>query len=172
MAATRKRQRQAVKIMSKLLSKLGGPYFDFLVLPVGQCWQEAGVEFPHLRPEYYHHPGALGVQDAILSVFIQAFVQSCTHFAYYGSTEYVGEDLSRLRRGLVGRIQAVRACCARRQLKPELTGLFSSYCDYDIGDWLPKWRQVRNELVVCGHRVLHLVEQAEREQRALLVLGV
>lgn len=158
--------------MAKLLSKLGGPYFDFLVVSVGQCWQDAGVEAPELRKEYYHHPGSLRVQDAILSVFIQAFVQSCPHFDYYGSTEYVGEDLARLRRALLARIQAVSACRARRQLKTELTELFTSYCDSDLGDWLPTWRRVRNELASCAHQVLRLVEQAEREQRALLSLGV
>ena len=154
--------------MLKLLPMLKGPYFDFLVFPAGQCWERRGS----LKRQCFHHPDALRVQDVIVSVFVRAFEQSHSHFNYYGPTEYIGVDLHRLQKTLAGQIQVMGSCRTHKQFQAKLNKYFTASCDEELGIWLPKWRRMRNELEVIGQEILHRVEQAEREQKALLALGI
>ena len=154
--------------MLRLLPKLKGPYFHFLVLPPGQCWDQRD----NVRQEYFHHPDALRVQDVIVSVFARAFTQSHGRFNPYGPTEYVSDDLHRLRETLAAQVQSLSSCRTHKQFQAKLTEIFTAYCDEYIGDCLPRWRRMRNELVTTGQQILHRVEQAERERKALVALGV
>ena len=157
--------------MIKLLPKLRGPYFDFLVLPAGECW-ERRYRRNRLKKEYFHHPDALRVQDAIVSVFIQAFVQSHEYFHYHRPTEYTSDELYRLGQLLTREVDAISSCRTPKQFRAKLPKFFMSECDDLIGVWFPKWRRARNELETYGRSILLRVDEAEREQKALLVLGI
>lgn len=154
--------------MLRLLPKLAGPYFDFLVFPTERCWERGG----YLSDECYHNPKALRVQDSIVHLFLEAFNHSHQNFNYFGPTEYVGSDVDQLHRLLTRRIEAISSYRTRKQFLANSSEYFQSQCDDDLGLWLPKWRRIRNELEIYGRQILHRVEQAQSEQKSLLVLGI
>lgn len=152
----------------KLLSALEMPYFDFLVFAKGECWEKPGT----LKTECYHHSDSLLIHESTVIVYLDAFWKSHPKFNGYGPNEYKDENLADLRQRLVLRLLAVESCSDAHQFLSLLT--VSTTSDYDrlIGNWQSKWQIIRDELIEQGQQILDRAEQAQREQKSLLVLGI
>src|SRR6266576_1374745 len=97
--------------MNGFLSKLPGPFFDFLVTD-GEHWERAGKvqRIIGSKQEYFHNPAALRVQDAIVEVVASCFEKANTTFNYYGPTEFRNENLNELLDSLGQWIIRNRSC--------------------------------------------------------------
>jgi hypothetical protein len=160
--------------MAKLLNSLKGPYFSFLVLQPGEYWKRAGKvqRIIGIKPEYYHHPDALRIPDAIIGIVVDAFARANARFNYHGPTEYQGKNLDRLHAGLREWSGLAGSIGGFVDFRGLLTELFILRCSRDIADWEEQWSTIRDELVELITKVADLACTARDRGDVLLVLGV
>jgi hypothetical protein len=157
--------------MSDLLDTFPGPYFDFLSLASGVCWDRPGRR-AQIRDEFFHHPDAVRIQESIVSAFSGCLRHAHASFNYYGPTEYQGGNLSALISGLL----AWRAAAVDASDAPALASLVSAHFLEDAEAngvrWTDDWSRVKRELIALVGLVLERAEAAHKEAGSLLVLGI
>ncbi|MES2462265.1 MAG: hypothetical protein V4671_16890 [Armatimonadota bacterium] len=151
-----------------ILSVLEQPYFDFLVLRRGECWESPG----RLKKVCFHNPNALLVHDSTVHVFVDAFGDSHPEFNYFGPTEYLSENLSSLQVRLQLQLKAISSCENQGQFIEILPKGTTRRYERSIEAWPSKWEAIRDELAEQGRKILDLAERAQREDQALLVMGI
>lgn len=160
--------------MEDFFSKLGGPYFDFLVVNKDEYWERRGKvnRIAGIKAEYFHRKDFLRIQDCVISIFVNAFQSAHSKFNYYGYTIYNSEDMRRLVDELELQANKIRLCSTEEKLGGLLTELFISYYEEDIGDWKPHWEIIKNELLEHLTQIIEKAKNAQAESKELLVLGV
>lgn len=158
----------------RLVPKLHGPDFDFLVVAPDEYWEYIHPKrrTRQIKAQYYHHPDALCVPDCVVSLAVPCFTRSHKEFNYYGDTEYGGQALETLIAELGEFAQTVRACCWKREFAALTSELFVGYCSDSIGGWQKHWPRVRDEVADVFLEIAALAKQAKQENKALLVFGI
>ncbi len=124
--------------MLELLPELTGPYFDFLIYPVDECWEwRRGKKQHSLKRECFHHPQSLRIQECIVSVYSKAFYNAAERFNYYGPTEYKRDELTNLHAFIAQSIEDLQRCSDSAAIQIMLPECFKSFLYEDLHLWLP-----------------------------------
>ena len=159
--------------MNGFLSRLPGPFFDFLVTD-GEHWERAGKvqRIIGIKQEYFHNPAALRVQDAIVGVVAGCFEKAHPSFNYYGPTEFRNENLSELLDFLGQWIDTNRSCQTEADFRGLVTQYFLEEAQAAVETWDEQWPVVRDELSATIIEIGDCGRRAKLESKALLVLGI
>ena len=159
---------------ARLVPKLGGPYFDFLVVAPDEYWERRHPKrkATRIKPEYYHHPEALRVPLCVVSVAVACFMRAHPDFNYYGDTEFGGEFLGRLITELSAQVEVIQACKWKREFGALVTEMFSYDCAQSVGPWQRHWPRIREEVAEAISNIVERANTAVRDDKVLLVLGV
>jgi hypothetical protein len=160
--------------MNDFLSKLPGPYFDFLVVTNGEYWERAGKarRVIGIKREYFHHPDALRVSDAIIGLVSHYFQKAHPSFNYYGPTEFLNENLNELLNSLAGWVERNRSCKSEAEFRGLLNDYFLEEAQTIVESWDDQWPIIRDELSANVLEIYNRGRVAKRERKVLLVLGV
>lgn len=152
-----------------LVSALGGPYFDFLVVTPDEYRKDrrGGI-----KSEYFRHPDALRVTDCVVSIAVSGFSKAHPKFNYYGATEFGGEALDRLIQELDGLVTVIRNCVWKWEFGTLVSGLFVWTCTYETGPWRRYWPRIREEVVGAISMIAEQAKSAKRTGKVLLVMGI
>jgi hypothetical protein len=122
-------------IVASLITRLPGPFFDFLVVNEEEIWERRGrvQRVVGIKQEYFHHPEALRVPDSVVGIVVIAFKRSHPEFYFWGPTVYRGEELDRLIAELRAQEDTIRACPWKREFALLLPPLFTHDCRESIG---------------------------------------
>ena len=159
--------------MNGFLSKLPGPFFDFLVTD-GDHWDRAGKvhRITGIKQEYFHNPAALRVQDAIIEVVASCFEKAHPGFNYYGPSEFRNENLAELLDSLGQWIIRNRSCQTEADFRGLVTRCFLEEAQAVVANWDEQWSVVRDELSATIIEIRDCGRRAKLESKALLVLGI
>lgn len=159
--------------MSTFLSNLPGPFFDFL-LTNGDHWERSGKaqRIKGIKHEYFHHPDALRVQDVIISQVANCFRKAHPDFNYYGPTEFRNENLDELINYLGEWIIRCRSCGTKEDFNSLLEPYFRETLTSVTKNLDEHWSNVRDDLAAKIAEVRDRARLAQRERKALLVLGI
>jgi hypothetical protein len=159
--------------MNGFLSKLPGPFFDFLVTD-GEHWERAGTvqRIVGIKQEYFHNPAALRVQDVIVEVVANCFERAHPSFNYYGPTEFRNENLGQLLDSLGQWIIKNGSCQTEADFCGLVTQYFLEEAQAAVDTWDEQWPVVRDELSATIIGIRDCGRRAKLERKALLVLGI
>ena len=159
---------------ARLVPKLGGPYFDFLVVAPDEYRERTrpNRKATRIKPEYFHHPEALRVSDCVVGVAVDCFLRAHSHFDYHGETEFGGESLERLITELSAQVEVIQACKWKREFGALVTDLFSYDCAQSVGPWQRHWPRIREEVAEAISNIVERANTAVRDDKVLLVIGV
>jgi len=159
--------------MNDFLSKLPGPFFDFVVTD-GNHYERAGKvqRVKGIKQEYFHHPDALRVQDAIVELVATCFYKAHPSFNYYGPTEFRNENLAQLLDCLGEWFQLNRSCRTEAEFRELLKPYFLEEAQGAVESWSDQWAIIRDELSAKVDEILDRGRVAKRDRRVLLVLGI
>ena len=159
--------------MNGFLSKLPGPFFDFLVTD-GEHWERGGTvqRIVGIKQEYFHNSAALRVQDAIVEVVANCFERAHPSFNYYGPTEFRNENLGQLLDSLEQWIIKNDSCKTEADFRGQVTEHFLEEAQAAVDTWDAQWPVVRDELSATIIEIRECGRRAKLERKALLVLGV
>lgn len=160
--------------MLDLIAHLKGPYFSFLVVSKDEFWERCGKvqRVTGIKPEYHDHPNALRIPDCIVSIIAGAFSRASSKFNYYGYTVYEAATLRSLNDELQSESRRIDECRTHEEFDEVVTELFAHYCREAFGGWQQFWPETKNEIVRSANRIVALAATAEKEEKALLVLGI
>jgi hypothetical protein len=157
--------------MTDLLKKLPGTHFDFLVVASGERAGK-GRRIAGVEQEYFHHPDALRIPDAIVGLVSHCFRQAHPSFNYYGPTTFHNENLNELLHSLASWMKRNRSCNSEAEFRGSLNDYFIEETQAIIESWDEQWLVVRDELSAAVLEIYNCARSARRKKRALLVLGV
>ena len=160
--------------MDGLIAKLPGPFFDFLAVSSGECWERSGrvQRVAGIKQEYFHHPDALRVANAIIGLISQCFLNAHPSFNFYGPTEFRNENLNELLNNLKKWVEDLRLCKTETEFQGLLNAYFIEEAQSTIESWSDQWSILRDELSAKVREIYDRGSIAKQERKALLVLGI
>lgn len=160
--------------MGDFLKKLPGPHFDFLVVTNGEYRERAGKarRVTGIKQEYFHHPDALRISDAVIGLVSHCFRKAHPNFHYYGPTEFLNENLNNLLDNLANWVERNRSCDSEAEFRASLDDYFIEETQAIVESWDDQWPVVRDELSNIVLEIYDRGRVAKRERKVLLVLGV
>lgn len=162
---------------AKLIPKVGGAYFEFLVIPLEGNPEPlpSGRKRAWTVASYYHHPNALRVKDFVVGLGIWCFEEASAKFGpygFWGDTEYDGENLSQLIAFLTLHVEMVCTCRRKREFRQLINPFFEAVFLEDIGPWDQYWTRIRDEVVEAFEQILQRAKTAQESGKVLLVMGI
>jgi hypothetical protein len=89
-----------------------------------------------------------------------------------GARSLDGEALDRLLFELSLWLTAARGCRCKHEFTRFLHELFVSVCEETIGSWRRHWPRIQNEIAEAIERIEERAEEARKDRKVLLVMGV